>query len=195
MFFIVIAVIFCYYRFFISKTIINYVNNEINSLVTKCVNKTVLETLSDGVRYEELVYVEKDNNGNVTLLATDAYKTNYINREVAVLTQDFLKVECDKGVDVPFGAFTGVALISGIGESVNIKVINSQSVICDFVSTFEGKGINQTRHAIYIEVISIVKIVLPFIEKEVSVTTEVLVCDAIIVGKIPEVYLGGSLFN
>lgn len=191
----IIAAVFAYYKFFISQTVINYALNEINSIVTASVNKSVLESLNDGVKYEELVTVQKDNDGNVALIETNAYKTNYINREIAFNAQKLLASECKKGVYVPIGAFTGVSLVSGFGKNVKLNILDSQSVECHFQSFLETAGINQTRHAIYISVDSTVSVVLPMVVKKVNVKTEVLLCDAVIVGKIPEVYLGKSLFN
>ncbi len=192
---LIIAAVFAYYKVFISQTVINYALNEINSIVTASVNKSVLESLKDGVKYDELISVEKDNSGNITLIETNAYKTNFINREVALNTQNLLKNECAKGICVPIGAFTGVSLLSGFGKNVKLNILDSQAVECDFKSFFESAGINQTRHAIYIEVDSSVCVVLPMAMKKVNVKTEILICDAVIVGKIPEVYLGKGLFN
>jgi len=55
-------------------------------------------------------------------------------------------------------------------------------------------GINQTRHAVYIRVDSSVNVIIPGKSKTVSVKTDVLICEAVIVGKIPEIYLNGSIF-
>lgn len=191
----VVGVIFAYYKIFICQTIINYSLNEINSVVTASVNQAALESLSDGVKYSDLVHVEKDGNGNITLLETNAYKTNVINKEIACNTQAVIEKQCKKGVRIPLGAFTGLGLISGVGKCVKLNMLDSKSVNCRFVSHFESTGINQTRHAVYVEVNAVVKIVLPASMKEVSVTNEVMICDAVIVGKIPEVYLGNRLFN
>ena len=60
---------------------------------------------------------------------------------------------------------------------------------CDFVSFFQSAGINQTLHKIYIDVYADVSIVTPIDQPTIQVKAEVLVCENLIVGKIPQTYL------
>lgn len=70
---------------------------------------------------------------------------------------------------------------------------------CDFVSFFQSAGINQTLHKIYIDVYADVSIVTPIDQPTIQVKAEVLVCENLIVGKIPQTYLNlydsSSLLN
>ena len=70
---------------------------------------------------------------------------------------------------------------------------------CDFVSIFQSAGINQTLHKIYIDVYADVSIVTPIDQPTIQVKAEVLVCENLIVGKIPQNYLNlydsSSLLN
>lgn len=191
----VLVGIWFYYRNRIVKTVVEYTTYEINSLTTASVNQAVLLSLNGNVSYDDLISVQKDGAGNITLVSSDAYKINTINREIAVSAQSLIKTACAKGVKIPFGALTGITLISGFGSEVNLDILTTESVICNFSSAFEAMGINQTRHSIYLEVVSDVKIIMPAASQNVRVTTDVLICEAVIVGKIPEVYLNGNLFN
>ncbi|MDE6302860.1 MAG: sporulation protein YunB, partial [Clostridia bacterium] len=60
---------------------------------------------------------------------------------------------------------------------------------CDFVAYFQSAGINQTSHKIYIDVYADVNIITPIDEPTVQVKAEILVCENVIVGEIPNVYL------
>ena len=70
---------------------------------------------------------------------------------------------------------------------------------CDFVSFFQSAGINQTLHKIYIDVYADVSIVTPIDQPTIQVKAEILVCENLIVGKIPQTYLNlydsSSLLN
>lgn len=191
----IIAALWLYYKTRIVKTVVEYTTYEINSLVTLSVNKAVLLNLNGNTGYDDLIAVEKDNAGNITLLASDAYKMNAIGREISISAQSLMKAECDKGVYIPFGALTGITLIAGFGKEVKLDVLTTESVNCEFASHFESMGINQTRHAVFLEVESVIKLVMPAATKEIKVVTDVLLCEAVIVGKIPEVYLNGGLFG
>jgi sporulation protein yunB len=194
--FLVIALIaacFAYYKTRIATTIIDYTFAEIESKVTASVNKAVLLNL-DAVSYDDLVTVEKNAAGDITLMSADSMKINRINREIAVSAQALITAACDAGVDVPIGALSGIVYVSGLGPTVTMDILSAENVICSFYSEFEGMGINQTRHAVYIRVDSSVNVIIPGKSKTVSVKTDVLICEAVIVGKIPEIYLNGSIF-
>ncbi|MBR2333972.1 MAG: sporulation protein YunB [Clostridia bacterium] len=60
---------------------------------------------------------------------------------------------------------------------------------CDFVSSFVSAGINQTVHRIYIDVYADINVITPIADPTISVKAEVLVCENLIVGKIPDTYL------
>ena len=96
---------------------------------------------------------------------------------------------------IPLGAFTGIEALSGYGRSVCVKVVPVISVECNFVSRFSQAGINQTIHSVYIDVVTDITIVLAARTERVFATAEVLVCESIINGKIPEVYLQGGMLG
>ncbi len=67
------------------------------------------------------------------------------------------------------------------------------TVNCSFVSTFEAAGINQTLHRVYINVESVVDLIIPTAHTQVVTTTPVLLCESIIIGKVQQTYLQGGL--
>lgn len=87
----------------------------------------------------------------------------------------------------------------GFGPDVTIKITPIGMANYDFVSFFQSAGINQTLHKIYIDVYADVSIVTPIDQPTIQVKAEVLVCENLIVGKIPQTYLNlydsSSLLN
>ncbi len=195
-FFVIIGVLIgliVYYKLRIAVTIQTYAVDEINAKVTAAVNRSVLLNLSDE-KYDDLVVVEKNAAGEITMMAANSLLINRINKEIAVSSQALITTACDEGVGVPVGAFSGISLIVGFGPVIDLDILTAESVNCSFYSEFESMGINQTRHAVYIDVESTVNVIIPGDIQTVQVHTPVLICEAVIVGKIPEVYLNGSLF-
>ena len=94
---------------------------------------------------------------------------------------------------VPIGALTGVEALAGFGEKINIKIIPISNVECRFVSKFVDAGINQTKHSLYLEIVSDISIILPSKSTNLASTIEVLICESVITGKIPDTYLQASL--
>ena len=81
----------------------------------------------------------------------------------------------------------------GLGPNVSIKLVPIGTVSTKVDSTFNGAGINQTIHRLYFVVNSNIGMVLPGMTENFQTELEVLLCENIIVGEIPDVYLQGSL--
>ena len=76
-----------------------------------------------------------------------------------------------------------------------LKILNISNVTCSFSSKFESVGINQTLHIIYSNLKAEVNIEMPLNRKTTTSETSVLISQAVIVGKVPDIYLNGGLFN
>ncbi len=183
-----------YYDKAISEQIINICIDYSYSYGTDAVNKAVLNSLSDKVKYDDLIKVDKNESGDIVLMSTNSYKINLINKEIAENTKALLESKLDEGTPVPLFAFTGISLLAGYGNPVTIKTLSVSSVVCEFDSKFESVGINQTLHSIYVVVNSKVLMEMPFRREEIECQTQVMICEAVLVGKVPQTYLGGGLF-
>ena len=93
------------------------------------------------------------------------------------------------------GAFTGVEAWAGFGPRVNLKIIPISNVECRFVSEFEGAGINQTKHSIYLEIVADISIIMPSKTRNFASLTEVLICESVLVGDVPDTYLQADIFG
>ena len=145
------------------------------------------------MRYDDLISIERDGGGNVTSITTDSLKINRIARDTAYLSQENLTKMSEEGIMVPLGALTGIEALAGFGQKINIKIIPISNVECRFVSKFRQAGINQTLHSLYLEIVSDISIILPSKSTNLASTIEVLICESVITGKIPDTYLNASL--
>ena len=84
-----------------------------------------------------------------------------------------------------YGAFFGSKVLSGIGPNIHIKILPTGNVITEVKSEFKSAGINQTIHRLYLNVTCNIKIVTPYDSIDETITNQVLMCESIIVGKIP----------
>ena len=194
----VLAVIIAVVAIFFNNAaavIISVGSASLRAMNTRAVNEAVEQTLSGGVSYGDIVTVTYNDGGDVSAITADSALVNTIARRTAYLTQSNLTEFSQGGVEVPIGAFTGIEALSGSGATVNVKLIPVVSTECNFVSRFTSAGINQTIHSIYIEVVTDITIVLAARTQQFYATAEVLVCESIIVGKIPQVYLQGGLLG
>ncbi|MBQ8428199.1 MAG: sporulation protein YunB [Clostridia bacterium] len=162
---------------------------------TIAVNDAVYYTLSDELRYDDLVTIERDEQGNIQAVAANALKINKIARDTASISQSNLKNLSLNGIPVPLGALTGIEAFAGLGPKIQFRIIPVSSVSCTFSSTFESVGINHTKHSIYLNVIADISIVMPSKTQNFAVTTQILVGESVIIGAIPDTYLQSDIFG
>lgn len=165
------------------------------SITTVAVNDAIYYTLSDQIRYEDLVNVERDEAGAIVAITSNSFQINRIARDTAYMSQQNLLKMSEDGVNVPLGALTGVEAWAGFGPKISIKIIPISNVACRFVSDFSQAGINQTKHSIYLEIVADISIVMPSGTSNFSSLTEVLICESVLLGKVPDTYLQADIFG
>lgn len=87
------------------------------AFTTVAINDAVYYTMSDGVRYEDLVSIERDAAGDITAVSANALKINKIARNAASISQANLKNLSLNGIPVPLGALTGIEALAGFGPN------------------------------------------------------------------------------
>lgn len=184
----IIVGIYFYYNIIVEKTIIGVCEDYLKSYSTKSVNAAVLEIVKSNP-YSDYVSIEKNDQGDIILISTDSLKINELNKKIAQKTEENLSKMFSEGIKIPLLAFTGIKLISGYGTPINFKMITVSSVQCDFDDSFVSAGINQTMHSLFISVETCAALTMPGERKTETCKTRVLLGEAVIVGKIPEIYL------
>lgn len=168
----------------------------VRAAATEAVNDAVSQTLRwNNADYNKLVTVTRGEDDRVLSLEADAQSVNLLARQTVTLSMANLSEACGEGVKVPIGVFTGIEFLAGFGPRVTFQIIPIGSVSCDFRSSFDTAGLNQTLHSIYMDVTAAVSVVMPSKTEEISVVTQVLICESVIVGEIPDAYLKGDIFG
>ena len=179
----------------ITRVLISVAEASMRSITTVAVNDAVYYTLSDKIRYEELITVSTDGEGKITGITSNSFEINRIARDTAYMSQQNLTKMSEAGVNVPLGAFFGIEAWAGFGPSINIKIIPISNVECRFASTFAEAGVNQTKHSIYLDIVADISIIMPSGTRNFASLTEVLICESILVGKVPDTYLQADIFG
>lgn len=190
-----IILLFVYFQRNVTRVLIKISEATMRSCTTVAVNDAVYYTLSDEMRYEDLVKIIRDENGKIVSVNANPLKINKIARDTASISQSNLKNLSLNGIPVPLGALTGIEAFAGLGPSIYFRIIPVSSVSCGFSSTFESVGINQTKHSIYLNVIANISIVMPSKTENFAVTTDILVGESVIVGEVPDAYLQSDIFG
>ena len=165
-----------------------------NSFALSAINQAAIGSLNQ-VKYSDFIKTEKNNEGDITLMSADSVKINSISREITVATTEILAKKLEHGIPVPAFAFLGVKIASGYGPIVNYEAITVAGVDCRFDGKFSSVGVNQTLHSLFVKVICKIDIEFLYKKRVVECCSEVLISEAVLVGKVPDVYLNGALFG
>ncbi len=190
-----ILFLFIHFQRNVTRVLISISEATMRASTTIAVNDAVYYTLSDEMRYEDLVTVTRNDTGDIVGVSANALKINKIARDTASISQSNLKNLSLNGIPIPLGALTGIEAFAGLGPSIHFRIIPVSSVSCDFSSKFESVGINQTKHSIYLNIIADISIVMPSRTENFAVLTEILVGESVIVGHIPDAYLQSDIFG
>ena len=175
-----------------TPTILDIAQVQVKAQTTQAVNEAVLSVLQ-GVDYTDFVTVEKNSQNEVVLITANSNSVNQLARNASIVTQGKINTLFQQAISIPLGTLSGIPLLSQLGPDVNIVIDPVGTVQCSFVSHFETAGINQTLHRIYLNVSSTVDVIIPSSHQVVQIDTPILVCETVIVGKVPDTFLQGSL--
>lgn len=144
---------------------------------------------ADEDAFSRIYDIRADADGKVTFVGTDSYLVNALCRKISLTTYELMTAYAERGIEVPWGALTGLRLFDGAGDTVRLKLLTVVNVKCDFSSDFSSAGVNQTRQRLSINVEPEIKIVIGMAVKTVKESVSVLVSDNIIVGDVPDFYV------
>jgi len=155
-------------------------------LATDAVNQAVLEQVSRGTLYKELIQIEQDESGRIVMAKLNTGKINKIMSETTIATQEALLDISSEPFLIPMGEIFDHYLLATYGPNIPVQFIPVGRVNTGLIDSFESAGINQVRHKIYLDIITEVRIVIPFLGKELEVHTTVPLADTIYPGEVPE---------
>ena len=185
---VLIAIAFIFVEVVVNPIILNVVEAQVDSLGTTAVSDAIYEVVNkEGISYNDLVKITYDKDDSVASIVANMEKLNHLAREVSTKAQVLLDEMSGQSVKVPLGVFTGLEVFAQYGPKINLSLMPIGSVITTFDSVFETAGINQTKHSIYVDVNTVISVVLPTSTKKIAFVTSALVCECVIVGKVPDI--------
>ena len=143
--------------------------------------------------YSSYVHIERNSSGEITLITADMIKINKLMAQYSTIVQSHVSEIEEDDIAVPMLAFTGWPLVSTLGADIKLDIVAVGDAPCSYRSEFKEVGINQTLHSIYIDVSSKVEIILPIDNIEVECPSSALVCESVIVGRVPQFYLQNKI--
>ena len=159
---------------------------KIKSEAIRIMNEESVNVYSESFKYDDIIDIEKDTDGNITMIRADTVKQNYLASQVVLKCDERLSELEDLGVKIPLGYLSNNVMFYNMGPKITVKMQQVGNITTSYESEFESAGINQTRHKIYLNLTTTMRVIVPFNSRDVEVTSQIPISDTIIVGKIPE---------
>ena len=158
-------------------------------LANRSINKSVAEIIKDEVNYSDLMNTKVDNEGKITMIESNTVMMNKVASDVALRIQEELKQVKTTTSYIPIGTALGSPILAKYGPQLKVSIEPIGTVYVNFKTDFEDAGINQTRHRIYLEVNTKVKVVIPLTTDTKEVKAEIPICETVIIGDVPNSYI------
>lgn len=161
--------------------------NSASSIATNILNKEVNEAMLM-YSYSDLVNIEKDDSGNISLIEARIMPINEIVARITNNIQNKLDLNSTISVKLNFGSISGISALSIISPKIQIALERAGNIETKINSEFTSVGINQTLHRIYLDLNCSVGILTPFGSVSKDVMSQVLLAETVIVGIVPDTY-------
>ncbi len=189
---LVIIFTFVFFNTYVNPVIITVSEAKVQSMTAQSVNSAVQTVINNTNIYDDIIEIGMDSEGNITNFQVRSIMINKLAREIGKTAQQNLEIMGSEGVDIPVGTLTGIPMLVGIGPKITFKVQPIGTLSSSFSSEFMSAGINQTNHRIYLNIQASVSMVLPTASRNIVTNTQILICESIIIGKVPDTYLNSD---
>ena len=161
----------------------------LSNVIHKAVAEAVSETISTGeYNYDDLISLEKDNDGHITALTSNMIQFNRLQIEVAEKVMQKVGSVSSSELSIPVGSLSGIALLAGRGPDVHVRILSVGLPSAEFENRFTDAGINQTKHQVVLHVQVTVRILMPGYTTSATVDSSLAVAETVIVGSVPDTY-------
>ncbi len=123
------------------------------------------------------------------MMQSNTIMMNKIASDVALQIQDELKQVKTTTSYIPIGTALKSPILAKYGPKLKVSIEPIGTVSVDFKTDFESSGINQTRHRIYLQAKTQVKVVIPLTTSTKEIKAQIPISETIIVGDVPSSYV------
>jgi len=155
-------------------------------MATEAINTAINQNIARDSRYEHLIFIQKDNEGNVVLAEVNNMELARIQALTTMNVQTALKELGEQKIKIPLGQVLGSELLANLGPKIPVSLVPVGTVCAKMHQTFESSGINIVSHQVGIDITATVQIVIPFLTSDVNVNTYTPIVTATFFGRVPE---------
>lgn len=191
-FFFVAVIVLLYIGLYIKNEMIPTIQTICESraqAIALTISSEVIDAHMEEFDYDTLMNLNYNETGKLMTISANITEMNKLSAQIIKEIQQKLLLVDETIVEIPLGRLLGWSIFSGYGPDMSIKIIPAGNVTADFKTEFTAQGINQTKHTVYIEIVTGITIVAPFTSDVIKSRSILTVAETVIIGDIPQTYL------
>ncbi len=177
----------CFYK--MRPVIIRYAESAAETLLLDASNKAILDILNEqGVSYNDIVTLSRDETGRVTSLETNIVKINSLKSLISNRLSEIIASKEYYDLYIPLGTFFSSVYTSGYGPKLHFKMQLTSTARVNFSHEFKSAGINQVLHIVMVDMDIGGSLVITGYNGGISVSNAAMAAQTIIVGTSPDAF-------
>lgn len=187
---VITAVLLLAFRIRYHDAIRELAETQVRNATSDLINDAIDKQIETGnIRYDRIVYFEKDLEGRITALKTNMTEVNRLKTSILNLINDEILALDTTDITIPIGSLLFPELFSGRGPGIPVQILSIRNSDGSFSSYFSEAGINQTLHQLTMDVSVDVSVLMLGKAESFTVSSQVVVAETIIVGQVPNTFL------
>ena len=187
---ILLVAVFLLLRDQYDRVIQSLAQTQIANTTSDLTNDAIARQIASGdIRYDRIVYFEKDLDGRITALKTNMSEVNRLKTDILNLINDEILALDTMDIGIPLGSLILPQFFSGKGPHIPVHILSIRNSDATFTSNFGQAGINQTLHQLTMVVSIDVAMLVLGKTGSFTITSEVVVAETVIVGQVPQTFL------
>lgn len=176
-----------FFRYRYNDAITGLAQTQVKNATSDLINDAIDKQIETGnVRYDRIVYFEKDLNGRITALKTNMSEVNRLKTDILNIINDEILALDTSDLGIPIGSLFLPELLSGKGPAIPVRILSIRNSEASFSSGFTEAGINQTLHQLNMHVSVDVAVLIMGKTDYFTISSQMVVAETIIVGQVPE---------
>ena len=172
------------------RVIQSLAQTQIANTTSDLTNDAIARQIASGdIRYDRIVYFEKNLDGRITALKTNMSEVNRLKTDILNIINDEILALDTMDLGIPLGSLILPQFFSGKGPQIPVRILSIRNSDATFESNFTQAGINQTIHQLTMVVSIDVAMLVLAKTSSFTVTSEVVVAETVIVGEVPQTFL------
>ncbi len=183
-----IAACCIFVKYNVTPMILTLSRERIRSLTSDAVSQAVIDVMAENTD-TEYITIERDEKHNIKSVDIDGDSISVLAQKITLTAQKYINNIGNNGIKIPIGSLSGVAMFTGLGPDINVKIYLVGSTRTQIMSVFSSAGINQTVHRLYFNITGDIAVAVPGLPSTLKTSAQVLMGETVIVGEVPPTYL------